>query len=331
MKTYSYKDSPLEVHGVPFFEKNGKLERLPEEVRKAVPTLDFMGRRCPGARICFRTNSTKIIVTMELETLHWDSGMPMISAQSITVMIGERKNARFAGLVRPPDYETKFCQGEIEKDSTMEDVTLWLPRNEIVKDIRVSVENDAIVEAPTPYKYPPMLFYGSSITEGGHSCRITNVYSALISQHLDIDYYNLGFSGGAKGEIEMADFINTIPMSIFVYDYDHNAPDVAHLDKTHEKFFLKIREKNPDLPVVMMTKPDFDYDPVAPQRRAIIYKTYQNALARGDKNVYFIDGETFFGDTDRHACTSDRCHPNDLGFYRMALTLEPVIKGILGI
>jgi hypothetical protein len=200
MKTFSYKDSPIEVHGIPFFEQHKKLERLPEAVRDAVPSLDFMGRRCPGGRICLRTNSTKIVVTMELETLHWDAGMAMFSAQSINVMIGERKNARFAGLVHPSDYETKFCQGEFYKDSSMEDVTLWLPRNEIIKDVRISIENDAQIEAPTPYKYPPIVFYGSSITEGGHSCRVTNVYNALISQHLDVDYYNLGFSGGAKAK-----------------------------------------------------------------------------------------------------------------------------------
>ncbi|MBQ8551546.1 MAG: hypothetical protein IJ428_01895 [Clostridia bacterium] len=50
----------------------------------------------------------------------------------------------------------------------------------------------------------------------------------------------------------------------------------------------------------------------------MIRATYNNAVAAGDKNVYFIDGETFFGDTDREFCTNDRIHPNDLGLYRMA-------------
>ena len=79
----------------------------------------------------------------------------------------------------------------------------------------------------------------------------------------------------------------------------------------------------------MLTKPDFDYDPEAPERRAVIYKTYENAVNAGDKNVYFIDGQTYFGDEDRHFCTCDCCHPNDLGFYRMAQVIEPVIKKIL--
>ena len=118
-------------------------------------------------------------------------------------------------------------------------------------------------------------------------------------------------------------------MSIFVYDYDHNAPSAEHLEATHEAFFLRIREKNPDLPVIIMTKPDFDYDINGDRRRAVIRKTYDNAVARGDKNVWFIDGESFFGDIDRHLCTGDLCHPNDLGFYRMAAVVEPVVKEIL--
>ena len=330
MKTFSYKDKPIEVHGVPFFEKTGVLERLPEDVRKAVPSLEAFGRRCPGARICFRTNSTKILLKMTLKTLSWDIGMSIYDCQAANVMIGERQNARFAGLLHPQDYETMVCEREFLKDSSMEDVTIWLPRNEEIADFTISIENDAEIEAPTPYKYPPMLYYGSSITEGGCCCRVTNAYNAIISQHLDVDYYNFGFSGNAKGELEIADYINTIPMSIFVYDYDHNAPDVEHLEKTHEPFFKRIREKNPDLPVVIMTKPDFDYDPEEPERRKVIYKTYENAVNSGDKNVYFIDGQTFFGEKDRHFCTCDCCHPNDLGFYRMAQVIEPVIKQILG-
>ncbi len=314
---------------MPFFEETGRLERIPQSVREAVPSLEFLGRRCPGARLCFRTNSPKITLKMEFETLNWDIGMSIFDCQSVNVMIGNRQTARFAGLLHPQDYETRECEVDFFKDSEMEDVTIWLPRNEVIADFTISIEDDAEILPPTPYKYPPIVYYGSSITEGGCCCRVTNVYNALISQHLDVDYYNLGFSGGAKGELEIADYISTIPMSIFVYDYDHNAPDAEHLRKTHEAFFKRIREKNPALPVVFMTKPDFDYDPQGAERREVIYNTYLNAKNSGDDNVYFIDGETFFGKNDRHACTCDCCHPNDLGFYRMAQVIEPVIKSIL--
>ena len=61
-------------------------------------------------------------------------------------------------------------------------------------------------------------------------------------------------------------------------------------------------------------------------RRDIIYQTYRHAVESGDKHVYFIDGATLFGRKNRHDCTVDRCHPNDLGFYRMYKHVLPVLK-----
>ena len=55
----------------------------------------------------------------------------------------------------------------------------------------------------------------------------------------------------------------------------------------------------------------------------------ENAIKNGDKIVYFVDGETFFGQKDRTLCTVDLTHPNDIGFYRMAETIYPVMKQIL--
>ena len=44
-------------------------------------------------------------------------------------------------------------------------------------------------------------------------------------------------------------------MSCFVYDYDHNAPTLEHLENTHEKMFNTIRKAKPDLPILMLTRP----------------------------------------------------------------------------
>ena len=94
-----------------------------------------------------------------------------------------------------PDYNTKTAQKTFYTSNETEDITLFLPRNEIIANVEVTVPDDASVEPPTPYKYDPILFYGSSITEGGCCCRTTNVYNAIISNRLNVDYYNYGFSG----------------------------------------------------------------------------------------------------------------------------------------
>ena len=331
MKTLIPDGKIIKVFGLPEFEKTGKLERLPEELRKAIPSLEFLGRRPPGGRIAFRTDSSVVNVTVTFETLKFDIGMSVFACQSGNLFFGPRQTALLAGLVIPGGYEDKHFTREFHKQSVMEDVTLFLPRNEIIKEISFEVEDGARVEPPTPYRYEkPIVYYGSSITEGGCVTRLTNGYPYLISRHLDTDFINLGFSGAGKGELEMADFITTIDKSIFVYDYDHNAPDAEHLNRTHEPFFRRIREKEPDTPIIMMSRPDFDYNREdSIMRRDIIRATYEHAVNAGDKNVYFIDGESYFGTEDRDACIVDRTHPTDLGFYRMTQVIEPVIRTIL--
>ena len=331
MKTYSFRDKPLRIFGVVDFDKTGKLERLPDTVRKAIPSLSFLGRRCPGARLCFRTNAEKVNVTIELETFSPDVGMSIFAAQSAFVFVGERPVSRFAGLIAPNDYSEKRYSGSFTKSCETEDVTIYLPRNEVIADIRIEVDDGALVEAPTPYRdVKPVVYYGSSITEGGCSCNHSNAYNAILSRWLNVDYYNLGFSGRARGELAMADFINGIDMGVFVYDYDHNAPNLAHLESTHEPFFKRIREAHPDLPILMMSRPKCLYEERDKARRSVIRATYERAVAAGDKRVRFLDGETFFGTVDADLCTVDGTHPNDLGFYRMATVIRPVLEELIG-
>ena len=149
-----------------------------------------------------------------------------------------------------------------------------------------------------------------------------------------MDYINFGFSGSAKGEPEMAEFIASVPMSIFVMDYDYNAPDALHLQKTHEPFYQIIREKNPTLPIIMLSNPNYRIKKEDSEARlAIIRTTYENALKNGDKNVYLISGENFYDENDPYSCTMDNVHPNDIGMQRMAReirkTLEPVFRAVV--
>ena len=208
---------------------------------------------------------------------------------------------------------------------------LNLPLYGGVKKLEIGFPPGYKPELPPPHRVKdPVLFYGSSITQGGCASRPGNAYTSLLCRAVDAPQINLGFSGSGKGEIAMAQAIAKLKLSCFVMDYDHNASNPEYLQNTHEKFFQEVRRINPDLPVIMLSKPDFEGDPNAAQRREIIRQTYERAKSSGDKNVYFIDGETLFGTENRDACTVDRCHPNDLGFYRMYQHILPVLSEILG-
>ncbi len=328
MQRFKFSDSPIEVHGLPFYGENGKLERIPDGEIEKFPRLSFLGKRTPGARLCFRTNSENLTVKATFETLTLDVGMSLFGCQSFSVMVGNRGKERFAGITYPKGYVNKIIEKTFKKTSDEQEVTIFFPRNERIADVEIGIDDGAILEAPTPYRYGPILYYGSSITEGGCCQRATNAYNALLSSWLDVDYYNYGFSGSAMGETEMAELINRIPMSAFVLDYDHNAPSTEHLRKTHEPFFKAIREAHPDMPIVMLSAPVYTQGAEWDRRAEVVRATYENAVKSGDKNVWHIDGRTYFGENGE-LCSCDGIHPNDLGFYFMAKAIYPVLKQAL--
>lgn len=340
MKYYRCTDAPIEIYGLEVIDPDhGIFWRLPDE-ETALVGEEVRGRSksACGGRIRFRTDADSVNIRLTLHTLGIDICMPLPGSSGIDVYTGSGIHASYCGYVAPVNYneEDKTVERSVPLSfsgdaHTMRDVTIDLPRNERIADVTLGFPDDAQVAPPTPYsKKGRICFYGSSITEGGCATRPGNAYTATVARMLDSDYVNYGFSGMARGELAMADIIARRDFSVFVYDYDHNAPNVEHLAATHEPFFRRVREAHPTMPIVMMSKPDFDSDPIGnAKRRDVIYRTYQNARSAGDENVYFIDGESFFGTLGRNACTVDNCHPNDLGFYRMAEAVWRVLSNIV--
>jgi lysophospholipase L1-like esterase len=140
---------------------------------------------------------------------------------------------------------------------------------------------------------------------------------------------NLGFSGNACGDIEIAEYIATLEMSCFVMQNQNNSPTVAEYEKTHWPFFATIRKAHPELPIIISSGTnDIDRLPRCRLYPAINLKTYQKALVQGDRNIYYYDGHAVFSTPDRDGCTVDGIHPNDLGSYRIFESLKKVLRNI---
>ncbi|MBQ3054442.1 MAG: hypothetical protein IJC89_06055 [Clostridia bacterium] len=330
MKSYSYKDKPLKVYGVPMFEKDGSLCKMPGYLREKYKLYKIIGGRCGGGRIRFKTNSKNLTVHIKLETLSVDIGLSIYTVQSADIFVGAPGQMKFLGLVYPNGYEQKEFQQTFKLSGEMQDVTIFIPRNEIVENVVVDIDDDAQVEEPTPYKYEkPVLFYGSSITEAGSACRVSNCFVSMLSEKLNMNFINFGLAGSARGQLDVAEYIASLDFSAFVMEYDHNANTAQLLKESHEPFFRVIRDAHPDIPMLLMSAVDYDYIDDADKREEVVYTTYKNSVDRGDKNIYFIPGRELFGETDRQLCTSDTIHPNDLGHYRMANKIEPVLRKML--
>ena len=96
--------------------------------------------------------------------------------------------------------------------------------------------------------------------------------------------------------------------------------------ETHERLFLALRAARPDLPIIIMTRPAVGQ--TGSSRYNTAKKTYDNAIAKGDQNVYFLCGDDLTEFSGRDG-TADGTHPSDIGFYSMSLPVTKVLGQIL--
>ena len=331
MKNISIYEAPVEINGLLSNYHKGHLWKVPEELfGKVNDGVDIMGIRCTGGRIRFRTDSKNLHIRVILHSCTCDSNFPIIGSSACDVLRGRGIEAEYIGYAVPKAYGVLVAERDIKLPGTMDDYTIYLPRNEAVEDLEMSVDDDAQVLAPTPYTYiDPVFYYGSSITEGCSASHPSCNFVAYTARWVDADFVNFGFSGSGMGEPSMAEFLAKQKMSAFVMDYDHNADSADHLRKTHENFYKIIREAQPDLPIIMQSLCDDSFKFEKMERRDIIRQTYRNAIAAGDENVYFIDGSETYGTVGRFACTIDMLHGNDIGNRLMSERLYPVLREVL--
>ena len=328
------KQYPFAIHGVTYDNDGGRYLRMPDGIAQSVSwAVGILNDNTSGGRVRFRTNSSFIGIHAVMKNPPPFSHMPVSGKSGFDIyrkLANEESYAYYHSFVPPFGMTDGYSSGFVTDCSEAEYI-INFPLYDNVKELYIALKKDALISPPSPYKYKkPIVYYGSSITQGGCASRPGNSYQAILSRRLDADFINLGFSGSCLAEDPMCEYLASLDMSVLVCDYDHNAPDPEHLQKTHFHLYETIRKAQPELPILFLSAPCIllKKDQFT-ERRSIIYHTYQTALDNGDKNVYFIGGEELFDGECWDSCTVDGTHPNDLGFYRMAMRIEETLKIML--
>lgn len=319
-------ESPFQVYGLLPTEEG--FVRMPRETAVHVnQNVSFLYRNTAGGRLRFVTDSPKIAIRARMANVARMPHFPITGTASFDLY----DEGTYLGTFIPPyDVQTGYESLLTLPDSRLRNITIHFPLYSDVQSLEIGLcAGSSLLSAPD-YTIPlPVVYYGSSITQGGCASRPGNCYENILSRRLDCDHINLGFSGGARGEDTIASYIASLSMSAFVYDYDHNAPSVEHLQETHNRLFQTIRHRQPLLPVIMVSRPQPNPSMDDYRRRSVILATYQEALAAGDQNVYFIDGTMMLHAFGGDGGTVDACHPNDLGFQCMADAIGAVLEKVL--
>lgn len=330
MKVFDINREPFRIYGLRQSQV-GMYERMPQQIADSINgSVSELNRHTSGGRIRFQTDSQQIIISEVLSVVTRFSHMPLTGTSCFDLYA----DGHYVDGFRPDftqargDEHNRYDATLYFSERKVRDILIHFPLYNEVRDVFIAVEEDAVVLPGKEYQHTkPVVFYGSSITQGGCASHPGNCYPAIISRRLDCDYINLGFSSGCFGEDAMADYLSNLEMGILVYDYDHNAADADVLEKTHERFFKRIRNNCPELPIIIVSAADNIYGSQE-KRREVIRRTYENAIKAGDKNVYMINGQDIYRNVGVDYCTVDAIHANDLGFWCMAQSIGAVIEKI---
>ncbi len=322
---YDVRRDPFEVYGLYDYKNQPTFCRLPKNVAQTTNDgVATLYNHTAGGRVRFSTDSEFICIRATMNNVCLFSHMPASGVAGFDLFVDspDGYESRYVKTFMPPwhttddGYESKIDLG----NKKMRYYTINFPSYSGVSELWVGISDGSTLGEGLPYKnLPPIVYYGSSITQGGCASRPGNIYQNVVCRRTNIDYINLGFSGSGRGEDTIVDYMATLDMYAFVSDYDHNAPSCEHLAATHHKLYEKIRAAHPSIPYIMLSKCDVDGNYAdSLKRRDVIHDSYLKARNSGDKNVYFIDGASIFRGPYQNMCTVDSCHPNDLGFALMA-------------
>ncbi len=331
---YDIRKAPFTIYGLYNPTTEDTYKRVPDDIglntNEGVATLYL---HTAGGRVRFSTDSSYVAIRATYDTVGCLPHMPMTNSAGFDIYEDFPDTASIHRGTFAPPYDMKHgYESRVDlKTSKQRYFTVNFPSYNHPATIEIGIREGSTLGEGLKYRNKrPIVYYGSSITQGGCASRPGNIYQNIICRSTNLDYINLGFSGSGKAEDIIVDYMASLDCSVFVSDYDHNAPTPEYLLETHCKMYKKIREAHPDLPYIMISKPDFKNGAEKNiLRKKIIYDTYTYARENGDRKVYFIDGEYFFKGKHEQCCTVDCCHPNDLGFSLMAEKIEACIRDVM--
>jgi lysophospholipase L1-like esterase len=326
------------VKGLPWEAENGdRLCRLPLRAKDVVRSAVWELSQClAGGRLHFRTNSSTLAVRFKNPNTGHMSHMPLTGSNGVCLYSGGPGRWRLWG-VGIPDQKEPAVERQFFKDlSTQErEFLLYMPLYKGLESLEIGIVPGSTLSAGSAPALPrPVVFYGTSITQGGCASLSGSDFVNLIGRQLNLDIINLGFSGNGKGELELADLLGELDPELYVIDHAANNSG-ADLRRTLTPFMDRLRSRRPNTPILMLTCLNYgqtDWNAGTRERhedlRDVFLGEYLRRRQAGDRQVHFADGFAVmpFG---HDSVSVDGCHPTDGGFAVMAERLGPYIAQIL--
>ena len=326
------------IEGRPWDELASPYDRLPAKAEAMVRAPVWkLQRNSAGVCSRFVTDAKTIRARWTLTSESLD--MPHMPASGVSGLdlYGRNEDGvwRWVGAGRPggQSAEAVLASG---LDGVEREYLLYLPLYNGVTSVELGLIGDASFSAGparTAQRAKPIVFYGTSITQGACASRPGMAHTALLGRRLDRPVVNLGFSGQGRMDIEVAQLMGELDAALFVADCLPNMGAKAVTERT-VPWIEVLRRARPDVPILLVEDRSFTNANFRKSKRdhharsrAALRASFDALLAAGVTDLVYLEGEDLLGDDGEAAV--DGSHPTDLGFVRQADAFEPVLRELL--
>ena len=330
----------LNLYGKAAQETASRYARLPASLSGVCRTpLWDLGQNSTGLYVRFRTDSPTLWVRWKSENSFVMNHMTATGSRGVDLYFLCDGKWRFIAAGRP-NTKAAVTEREIMSDMPvqMREYMLYLSLYDGVSQLQIGTEEGHPVmreEVPSPRSERPVVMYGTSITQGGCVSRPGMLYTSIMSRALDREFINLGFSGNAFFDLEIARLMASVEHpAAYVIAATENA-SVQQFEERGESFFRILRDAHPDVPVIFVQAVRYSYlilnqkDAATMEAKMAACRRLYDSLKRGgEKNIYFTDPAATAPFADAESSV-DGCHLTDLGAMRFADVFLPVLKKVL--
>lgn len=307
--------------------------RLDTTAYPSIPrNVKYLATHSAGLAISFKTNSSKISAKWCTGSRAPGDNMTGIAFEGLDLYISRDGRWQYAGVARPASHTCSETVIVEQMEAGEKTCLLFLPTYDETLSLQIGIDSGATISPGSNPFRKKILIYGSSIVQGASASRPGLAYPARLSRETGYNFINLGFSGNAKMESEVANMIAPLLMDAYILDCVPN-PSLEEVLERTANLVKTIRKFHPQVPIIAIESVAREKGNFNTQVAARVtlknrhFKQEINKLQQRDKNLYLISADGLLGDDQEG--TTDGIHPNDLGFDRMLEKIRPVILKIL--
>ncbi|MBI89740.1 MAG: hydrolase [Candidatus Marinimicrobia bacterium] len=319
--------NPKDANGMLSNEKprDFPFQRLPQEFKGILrPDLWELSENSAGVSFSFKSDSSRMVIKWSIKNDVKMNHMPNSGIKGVDLYHKYNESWSYVntGIPTGVDNEQVLFSGFSRK---LRDYRVYLPLYDTVTQIQIGIDDGAGFDFISESKPEnTVVFYGTSLTQGGCVSRPGLAYTNIISRELNLDCINLGFSGNGHLETVIAEIISEIDVRLYVVECMANInKDVI---KSNTLSVINIIRKNPmnensdivffEQCIVDQNSPDVSTIREIEEKNRELNRQIFSASEYGKNKLHVISQKGCI-DEDSDS-TVDGIHYNDIGSRRHA-------------